>query len=90
MYEVAWSEAAYRDLGLVWDRLPHLHPHLRIARQVAESYLSQDPYLLSEGRENDTIRILFVYPLAFLFVVNPEVRKVIVIAVWSFQLPKSS
>lgn len=87
MFEVAWSEDAYRDPGEVWDRAPHLHPHLRIARQVAESLLRQDPDQLSEGRESDAIRIMFVYPLALLFAINPETRRIIVVAVWSFRLP---
>jgi hypothetical protein len=87
MYEVAWSEDSHRDLGAIWDRLPHLHPHLRVARQVAETSLREDPIRISEGRENDAIRIAFFYPLAMLFAVNIHTRKVIVVAVWNFRLP---
>ncbi len=88
MYEVAWSEGALADLGRIWDALPFLHPHLLVARAVVDHHLTADPYRLSEGRQTDSIRVMFAYPLGVLFTVDDEAKKVVVATAWTFRLSR--
>lgn len=87
MYEVSWSDTALADLGRVWDTLPFLHPHLLAARAVVDFHLKADPFRWSEGRETDSVRIFFAYPLGVLFSVDTGEKKVIVVNAWAFYHP---
>lgn len=86
MFEVAWSEQAVEDLGRIWDAIPHLHPHLRVARSVIEHHLRHAPIEQSESRESETMRVMFAYPLAVSFHIDELDHQIVVLTAWSYRL----
>ncbi|MGL4554677.1 MAG: hypothetical protein ACRC33_26220 [Gemmataceae bacterium] len=87
MFTVVWSGAVLADMSRIWDSSPRLHPHLLAARAAIDFHLEADPFRLSEGRELDTRRVMFAYPIGILFTVDPDNKTVLVLAAWAYKLP---
>jgi hypothetical protein len=81
-YVVEWDDEAERELIELWlgSRMRHA---IRMAADQIDVALGLAPYESGESRDGNH-RIMLVAPLGVLFRVDDQMRKVIVLSVWSF------
>jgi hypothetical protein len=89
MYRVVWRRSALDEMAALWiDADTTLRESITLAAAEIDSLLADSPNEVGESRPNNR-RIAFVPPLGFLFQVNSETHRVIVIHVWSPERHKS-
>ena len=88
MFRVEWIEVAVADLTRIWTQADSPMRHaITVASNAIDQELQTDPFRQSEGRAIDTERILFFYPLAVYFEVDPAARTCQVLGVWRYRRP---
>lgn len=82
-FAVLWRPSTERDLADLWNNAPD-RTDVTAAADALDAALSRDPLAVGESR-GGTTRIAFEPPLAILFDVNLDDRKVVVWDVWRSQ-----
>lgn len=86
-YNVDWSPDAERELADVWLNSPDRGAVTKAAA-VIDQLLERDPENQGESRLKGR-RILFAAPLAVIYRLHADERKVIVLHIWRFRTSRA-
>lgn len=81
-FEVVWDIVAYRKLEQIWDAAADLGPAVNAFDEI-ERRLADNPQSQGESRPRGR-RLLIVSPLGVVFRVQPRLKEVYVLDVWTF------
>ena len=79
-YSVVWTPSAENDLAAAWVASPD-HNGITTAAEQIEARLRVDPLRTGESRESNVSRVVILPPLAVLFEVVEDDKRVFVRAV---------